>query len=163
FGSSRVRLSRADARRAREREIPGRALLAVHSSDVSRKGVRPRDRVQEVLHGRMERRAGPRAGRHDPPRAGIGRAGTARGTGAIVSRHQPTAEPVPDDLTAAVVARLEGDLRVWRRLPGGGRLSIDRRLPFLCVHRLPPGGGGDAGTQELVTGESAYLIAPSEA
>ncbi|MEX0715109.1 MAG: flavohemoglobin expression-modulating QEGLA motif protein [Planctomycetaceae bacterium] len=80
-----------------------------------------------------------------------------------MSRHQPTAEPVPDDLTAAVVARLEGDLRVWRRLPGGGRLSIDRRLPFLCVHRLPPGGGDDAGTQELVTGESAYLIAPSEA
>ncbi|MEX0702131.1 MAG: flavohemoglobin expression-modulating QEGLA motif protein [Planctomycetales bacterium] len=73
----------------------------------------------------------------------------------------PASEAVPHDLIAAVVARLEGDFRVLRRLPGGGRLSIDRQLPFLCIHRIPPG-SDDAGTPQLVRGESAYLIAAGD-
>lgn len=80
-----------------------------------------------------------------------------------MSRHESNREAIAAEFTAAIVARLEGGQRVWRRLPGGGRLSIDRRLPFLCVHRLPAGVSDDAGTQELVTGESAYLIAPGDA
>jgi uncharacterized protein (TIGR02421 family) len=56
------------------------------------------------------------------------------------------------------LARGEG---VRRRLPGGGRIHLDRPLPFLAVHRIPPG-GADAETRGLVTAEPAYLIAPGE-
>lgn len=60
---------------------------------------------------------------------------------------------------AAVSERLARNERVRRRLPGGGRLHIDRRLPFLCVHR-DPGEELTGDTPTLVTGEAAYLIAP---
>ncbi len=40
----------------------------------------------------------------------------------------------------------------------GGRLSIDRQLPFLCLYRQPET-YSDAGTERLVMSEAAYLVA----
>src|SRR5690606_9873507 len=60
----------------------------------------------------------------------------------------------------AAIERLAANERVRRNLPGEGRLRIDRQLPFLCLYRSPP--GPDAGTQELVTSEAAYLFASGQ-
>ncbi len=46
------------------------------------------------------------------------------------------------------------------KLPGGGRLHIDRPLPFLCVYRRPEG-HADTGTEQLLTSQAAYLIVSS--
>lgn len=46
-----------------------------------------------------------------------------------------------------------------RSLPGGGRLHIDRALPFLCVYR-EPSNDTVGQTSQLVVGEAAHLIAP---
>ena len=62
----------------------------------------------------------------------------------------------------AVCARLARNERVRRNLPEGGRLRIDRQLPFLLLYR----GAGDlqdSGTRELITTEAAYLFASSAA
>ena len=50
---------------------------------------------------------------------------------------------------------------VRRRLPGGGRVHIDRHLPFLCVYRRPPG-VDDPETESLLIGEAAYLLASGD-
>lgn len=65
------------------------------------------------------------------------------------------------DLTAAVGERLARNERVRRNLPGGGRVRVDRQLPFLCVYRSPPD-RDDPGTRELVTTEAAYLFASGD-
>lgn len=49
-----------------------------------------------------------------------------------------------------------------QELPGGGRLRFDRRLPFICVYRRPAD-YDDAGTEQLITSETAYLILPADA
>jgi uncharacterized protein (TIGR02421 family) len=64
-------------------------------------------------------------------------------------------------LVAAVRGRLSANKRLRRTLPGGGRLHIDRQLPFLCVYRQPAH-GADPGTPDLVKSEASYLIAPGE-
>ncbi|MFV9673735.1 MAG: DUF1704 domain-containing protein, partial [Acidimicrobiia bacterium] len=46
-----------------------------------------------------------------------------------------------------------------RALPDGGRIYIDRQLPFLVLYR-PPDKREDAGTERFVKGEASYLIAP---
>ncbi|MCK5091655.1 MAG: flavohemoglobin expression-modulating QEGLA motif protein [Gammaproteobacteria bacterium] len=51
---------------------------------------------------------------------------------------------------------------VRRNLPDGSRLHIDRQLPFLCVYRRPLH-REDAGTERLLLGEAAYLLATSRA
>jgi uncharacterized protein (TIGR02421 family) len=65
--------------------------------------------------------------------------------------------------SAAFLAEIERRMRASRRtrrtLAPGGRLYLDRQLPFLFVYR-PPEGRADEGTASLVTGEAAYLIAP---
>jgi uncharacterized protein (TIGR02421 family) len=61
-----------------------------------------------------------------------------------------------DQLASAVCARIAANQRVRRTLPVKGRLKIDRQLPFLCVYRRPPE-QPDTGTQDLITGEAAYL------
>lgn len=63
-----------------------------------------------------------------------------------------------DSLIATVRDRLARNERIRRNLPGGGRLRLDRQLPFLCVHRAPPQSCDDD-TRELVTTEAAYLFA----
>ncbi|NOR43519.1 MAG: hypothetical protein GQ572_09300, partial [Gammaproteobacteria bacterium] len=49
---------------------------------------------------------------------------------------------------------------VRRDLPDGSRLHIDRQLPFLCVYRRPLQ-REDVGTERLLLGEAAYLLATS--
>jgi len=64
-------------------------------------------------------------------------------------------------LTAVVIERLKENRRIRRNLPGGGRVKIDRQLPFLCVYRMPADGEDDV-ARHLVTTEAAYLVAPGE-
>jgi uncharacterized protein (TIGR02421 family) len=61
-----------------------------------------------------------------------------------------------------VLADLAADKPVTLDLPGGGRLHIERRLPFICVYRRTSA-DQDAGTEELVTCEPCYMIVPAEA
>lgn len=63
---------------------------------------------------------------------------------------------------AGIEERLLENQRVRRRMPGWGRLHIDRQLPFLCVYRHPPH-SPDEGTPRLVSGQAAYLLAPGNA
>ena len=42
-------------------------------------------------------------------------------------------------------------------LPGGGRLHVDRVLPFLVLYREPA--DTDPGTQQLISSEAAFLVA----
>ncbi len=64
-------------------------------------------------------------------------------------------------LITQVSKRLSEGKRIRRTLPDHGRLHIDRPLPFLCVYRRPPS-DSDVGTDQLVKGEAAYLIAPGD-
>lgn len=66
---------------------------------------------------------------------------------------------IPGELIESVRLRLDDGERVRRTLPGGGRLHVDRSLPFLCVYRSPPN-HDDLGTQELLLGEASFLIVP---
>ncbi len=50
---------------------------------------------------------------------------------------------------------------VRRRLPGFGRVHIDRQQPFLCVYRKPA--QGDAGTADLLLSQAAYVLADGSA
>lgn len=70
------------------------------------------------------------------------------------SRHE-----ISPALIDTVCRRLSENKRVRRTLPGGGRLHVDRQLPFLCVYRRPPD-MADVGTQRLVMGEASYLVVP---
>ena len=69
-------------------------------------------------------------------------------------------EKIPARFIDDVTRRLAEDQRVRRTLPMRGRLHIDRQLPFLCVYRRPLK-TDDAGTEQLVTSEAAYLVAPA--
>ncbi len=62
-----------------------------------------------------------------------------------------------ETLIDEVLGRLAADQRVRRQLPAGGRLYLDRRLPFLCVYRLPSD-RPDAGSEQLVSTQAAYLV-----
>ena len=60
---------------------------------------------------------------------------------------------------AEVCQCIKNGERVYRLLPDGGRLHIDRPLPFLSVHRLRP---DDAGSGELLLGQGSFLLAPAQ-
>ncbi len=77
----------------------------------------------------------------------------------MVRRHQTARETISDHFIEEVCARLAENKRVRRTLLQGGRLHIDRQLPFMCVYRHPPD-CDDPGTERLVTGEPSFLIAP---
>jgi uncharacterized protein (TIGR02421 family) len=62
------------------------------------------------------------------------------------------------NLLEVVRARLQAGKTVRRRLPAGGRLHIDRQVPFLVVYRRPVE-HEDAGAQRLVLSQASYLIA----
>jgi len=70
----------------------------------------------------------------------------------------PSTDWIADELVSEVRARLLSGKRVRRTLPDGGRLHIDRPLPFLCLYRRPLR-GNDNGTEQLVEGEASFLIA----
>ena len=61
-----------------------------------------------------------------------------------------------DALLEVVKTRLAEARPIRRTLPDGGRLHIDRPVPFLCVYRKTD---GDPGTADLVRTQAAYLIA----
>jgi uncharacterized protein (TIGR02421 family) len=60
------------------------------------------------------------------------------------------------DFIESVTADLQANRAVRKKLPGGGRIHIDRQLPFLCVYRKPKE-KADVGTERLVYGEASYL------
>jgi len=68
---------------------------------------------------------------------------------------------IPAELTTAARRTLSGDRILRRRLPGWGRLHIDRRQPFLCVYRKPPN-RKDAGTDTLLLSQASYLLASGD-
>ncbi len=76
-----------------------------------------------------------------------------------MSSKSPRAASQPD--AGEILARLRSGKRVRRPLGTGGRVAIDRPLPFLCVYR-GPAEGEDPGTRELVTGVASYLVARDE-
>src|SRR5262245_23003461 len=57
-----------------------------------------------------------------------------------------------------VIAALSAGKPVRQEVPGGGRLHIERHVPLLCVYRSAP---NDAGTEQLLHGEPAYMIVPA--
>ncbi len=67
---------------------------------------------------------------------------------------------IDENLVGTVRRRLERNERVRRTLPDGGRINIERQLPFLIVYRPPPD-RPDAGTRDFVRSEASYLMAPS--
>jgi uncharacterized protein (TIGR02421 family) len=79
-----------------------------------------------------------------------------------MTRSAATAEFVSPDLVSAVVERLREGKRVRRTLSGGGRLHVDRPLPFIVVYRSPSD-RDDAGTRRLILGQPAYLAVPAGA
>ena len=66
---------------------------------------------------------------------------------------------ITDKLIAQVVLRVAASKPVRRTLPDGGRIHVDRQLPFLVVYR-PPSDRPDPGMDRFVKGEASYLIAP---
>ena len=65
-----------------------------------------------------------------------------------------------EGLVAAIQTRIATGLPVRRTLPVGGRLHVDRPLPFLCVYRRPHDDTPDLGTADLVKTQASYLVSP---
>lgn len=70
-------------------------------------------------------------------------------------------ESISQALIDDVCGRLGRNEAVREALPGGGRIHIDRPLPFLCLYRIPS--QPDAGTDRLAVGEASYIIASGDA
>ena len=68
---------------------------------------------------------------------------------------------ISQKLIDSVCSRLLDNKSVRKKLPGWGRIHIDRQLPFLCLYRLPAD-RSDIGTKRLVYGEASYIIAPGD-
>ena len=69
-------------------------------------------------------------------------------------------QPSPKSATSlatSVLADLAADKAIDIELPGGGRLHVERRVPLVCVYRRK---SKDAGTEQLLTAEPAYLVVP---
>ena len=69
--------------------------------------------------------------------------------------------PISEAFLAWMRERLRANRPVRRSLPGGGRIAIDRQLPFLCVHRRTRASSSSS-TWKLVTSEASYLITGGE-
>lgn len=67
-----------------------------------------------------------------------------------------------DTPIVALRERLDRGEPISEELPWGGQLYLDRPLPFLFVYRQPAD-REDAVTEQLVTSQAAYLIAPPDA
>ena len=68
-------------------------------------------------------------------------------------------DTISPEFVAEVCERIANGDRIYRLLPEGGRLHIDRPLPFLSVHRLRH---SDAGSGDLLLGQGSFLIAPTQ-
>ncbi|HVS03136.1 MAG TPA: tyrosine/phenylalanine carboxypeptidase domain-containing protein [Thermoanaerobaculia bacterium] len=64
---------------------------------------------------------------------------------------------IGEELLTAIEERLRQGRRVRRLLPGGGRIHVDRRVPFLCVYRSC--GGDTDGVERFVATQASYLVA----
>ncbi len=76
--------------------------------------------------------------------------------GEMKSTENPKA--IQESLIRTLRERLLENKRIRRILPEGGRLHIDRQLPFLCVYRTPPA-KPDYRTSRLIVGQASYLLA----
>ena len=65
---------------------------------------------------------------------------------------------ITDKFIQDVCKKLRKNKPVRMGLPGGGRVHIDRQLPFLCLYRLPKN-RDDVGTNRFVLSEASYIIA----
>jgi uncharacterized protein (TIGR02421 family) len=79
-----------------------------------------------------------------------------------LSAHEPKGSPqVRREEYARVLEaaseKLRRDEYVRRRLPGSGRVHIDRRVPFLALYRSDPE-AEDPGTEQLVTTQASYML-----
>jgi uncharacterized protein (TIGR02421 family) len=72
------------------------------------------------------------------------------------------AKRIGAELIETIVESVGRGSQVRRNLPDGSRLFIDRQLPFLCIYRRPHD-RPDPGTERLLLGEAAYLLATSTA
>lgn len=63
------------------------------------------------------------------------------------------------EISAQVRERFLRNEPLGLRLPGGGRLVMDRQLPFLCIYRRPQ--HADPGTEALISTQAAYVIGPN--
>ena len=66
---------------------------------------------------------------------------------------------ITDTLISGITRRVAASQPVRRTLPDGGRIHIDRQLPFMVVYR-PPLDRADAGMSSFVKTQASYLIAP---
>jgi uncharacterized protein (TIGR02421 family) len=66
---------------------------------------------------------------------------------------------IDDALIAEVARRLADGKPVRRTLPDGGRVHIDRQLPFLVAYR-PAASPSSVDLSRFVHGEASYLVAP---
>ncbi|MGV6875499.1 flavohemoglobin expression-modulating QEGLA motif protein [Pseudochelatococcus sp. B33] len=70
---------------------------------------------------------------------------------------QSAKEPSNDPLIAEIVDCLRSGKAVRRELPDGGRLHIDRPLPFLCLHIM--GARDDTAARDIASAHASYLVA----
>lgn len=68
-------------------------------------------------------------------------------------------DTISPEFIAEVCQRIKNGDRIYRLLPDGGRLHIDRPLPFLSMHRLKH---YDVGSGDLLLGQGSFLIAPAQ-
>jgi uncharacterized protein (TIGR02421 family) len=68
---------------------------------------------------------------------------------------------ITDHFVELACERLAAGKPLRRVIPGWGRIHVDRQLPFLCVFRRRRQDEG-AGTEDLLVGEAAYLLASAE-
>jgi hypothetical protein len=73
----------------------------------------------------------------------------------------PVLTEQPEIAVRLIADRIAAGDRVRQTLPCGGKLYIERPLPFLVVYRRP-GEHDDSGTERLAATEAAYLTASSE-
>ena len=68
---------------------------------------------------------------------------------------------ISDDVIENIRETLTSNKSLRLKLPDGGRIHIDRQLPFLCLYRYPFS-HEDKGTERLLLGEAAYILASAE-
>ena len=62
-----------------------------------------------------------------------------------------------DALISETLERISAGGTVRRDLPGGGRLYVDRQMPFLCLYRRPVD-HWDGGAEKLVTSAAVHMV-----
>lgn len=67
---------------------------------------------------------------------------------------------ISDTIIEDIRDKLSDNKRVHQKLPGGGRVHLDRQLPFLCLYRYPQN-RDDKGTERLLLGGASYILAPA--